>query len=152
MKHLNLVGMVLFLSSSVLPVAVFAQQPDAKPNEPQIQSQSAPVQPERTPEQSDQARKQDDRKAEDTRINRDWSTRPRYDERADMDRLRRMDQDRDSRTVGQSYRRDEDERDRGYRYGWRDRDEDRLYDNRPRHRVKTCIEYDNGDEFCRYRD
>ena len=45
------------------------------------------------------------------------------------------------------------DRDRGYRgsdrdgYGRRYDDEDR-----PRRRVKICFEYENGDEYCRYRD
>jgi hypothetical protein len=32
-------------------------------------------------------------------------------------------------------------------------DGDRGYyeDDRPRRRVKTCFEYENGDEYCRYQ-
>jgi hypothetical protein len=37
--------------------------------------------------------------------------------------------------------------------GYAERSEGRYYhDARPRPRVKTCVEYENGDEFCRYRD
>jgi hypothetical protein len=180
MSHRHLFIALFLLSGSALPVAVSAQQPDAKPSENQVQSQSTPaqsqstpaqsqgtpgqsqtipVQPERTPQQADQARQQDHRNAEDARINRDWTIRGRGDEHADMDRMRQRhmdsaDQDQDGRTVGRNWRRDSDELDRGSRYGAidRDRDEGRYYEARPRRRVKTCVEYENGDEFCRYRD
>ena len=34
----------------------------------------------------------------------------------------------------------------------RGRDDSDYYDeDRPRRRVKICIEYENGDEYCRYR-
>jgi hypothetical protein len=34
----------------------------------------------------------------------------------------------------------------------RDRDNRGYVDaDRPRRRVKVCVEYDNGDEYCRYR-
>jgi hypothetical protein len=190
MHRRNLIALSFLLAGSVLPVALFAQQPEAKPNENQVQPQTPPVQPERTPQQADQARQQGNRQAEDTRVNPDWTTRQaqtppvqpertpqqadqarqqgnrqaedtrvnpnwttrqRSDERMDMDRQRRMDQDRDDRTVGRHWRHD-DEMDRGARYGARDHDDDRFYDVRPHRRVKICIEYDNGDEFCRYRD
>jgi hypothetical protein len=70
---------------------------------------------------------------------------------------------RDDREVGQrrgdfdDYR---DHKDRD-RYGYRDNrdwdraDRDREYrnfdDDRLRRRVKVCVEYENGDEYCRYR-
>lgn len=70
---------------------------------------------------------------------------------------------RDDREMGpdQGMPRDRDG-DRGGRYagrGDRDRDyadrdkDERRYSNedRPRQRVKICIEYENGDEYCRYR-
>ncbi len=71
-----------------------------------------------------------------------------------MDRMQRhmgrmMDQDEDRRTVGRNWRRDDDDMDRGSRYGDR---EGRFGEARPHRRVKICFEYDNGDEFCRYRD
>ena len=141
-----LITLLFILTGSVLPGAVFAQQPDAKPNESQIQSQNTPVQAERTPQQSDQARQQDNRNAEGTRINPDWTTRQGNDERTD--RPRRTDQGQDNRTVGRNWHRDYDELERSSRY----RDEDRYYEDRPRRRIKTCVEYENGDEFCHYRD
>ena len=78
-----------------------------------------------------------------------------------MDRMGRG-MDWDHRKVGRDLRmrRDDDDvdrdRDRGYRgsdradregYGRGYYDEDR-----PRRRVKVCFEYENGDEYCRYRD
>lgn len=152
MSQQRLIALLFLISGSVLPVAVSAQQPDTKPTESQAQPQTTPVQPERTPQQSEQANQQDNRSAESTRINPNWTTRQNDNERADMERQHRMDQDRDNRTVGRNWRRDDDEFERGSRYGSRDRDEGRYYDTRPRRRVKTCIEYENGDEFCRYRD
>jgi hypothetical protein len=155
MNRRHLIALLLLISGAALPVPVSAQQPDAKPNENQVQSQTNPVQPERTPQQSDQARQQDNRSAEGTRINPGWTARQRDDARADMERQRRMDrvdQDQDHRTVGRNWRRDDDELGRGSRYGSMDRDGGRYYDDRRRRRVKTCIEYENGDEFCQYRD
>ena len=143
---------LLLISGAAIPVAVYAQQPDAKPTESQVQTPSTPVQPERTPQQSDQARQQDNRNAEGTGANPDWTIRQRNDERADMDRPRRMDRDQDHRTMGRNWRRDDDDFGRGSRYGSMDRDGGRYYDDRPRRWVKTCIEYENGDEFCHYRD
>lgn len=167
---------LLLVLSSFLPVTASAQQtapeaqaspqarPDVAPQQPdQVQPQKAPVQPERTPQQSDQARDRDRRSAEETRINRDWTTRQRGEERMDMDRMRQMhrqmgrmmDQDDDHRPMGQNWRRDDDYMNRGYRSPGRgeDRYEGRHYgEMQPYPRVKTCIEYENGDEFCRYRD
>jgi hypothetical protein len=54
----------------------------------------------------------------------------------------RMMEDMDHRP-NRRMQRDDEDMDRRSRY----RDEDR-----PRRRVKICFEYENGDEFCRYRD
>jgi hypothetical protein len=125
----------------------------------QSQTQNTPVQPERTPQQSDQIRDRERRNAEETRINQDWTTRQRSEDRIDRDRMsqrhmgRMMDQDDDHRTMGRNSRRDEDDVDRGRGYTSGERSEGRsYYEIRPRPRVKTCFEYENGDEFCRYRD
>ena len=133
-------------------------QPERTPQQPdQAQTQNTPVQPPRTPEQSDQARDRERRSAEDTRINRDWTTRQRGGERVDMDRMRqqmeRMMEDEDHRTTGRNWHRFDDDMDRAPRYGSMDRYEGGYhYETRPRSRVKICIEYEDGDEFCRYRD
>src|SRR3954447_22758652 len=145
MRPLNTATLLLLLASSVVPAAVSAQQPNTVPNVNQSQTQNPPVQPERTPQQSDQARKEENRSAEDTRINRDWTTRRRGDDRMGMDymRQRQMDRDEDRRTVGRNWRLDDDDMmDGRARYGNREMGR----------RIKTCIEYENGDEFCRYRD
>jgi hypothetical protein len=78
----------------------------------------------------------------------------------DKDRLRQRqmgrmmdDDDDDHQTTGRNWRRDGDEASRGSRFGYAERNEGRYsYDVRRRPRVKTCWEYENGDEFCRYRD
>lgn len=155
MRRSKVATILFLLSGSIVPVAVSAQQPDTPNSKSQPQPQNTPVQPERTPQQSDQARKQDDRSAEDTRMNPNWTTQRRDDDRADMDRMRQrqmgrmMEQEDDRRWVGRNWRRDDDDTDR--RHG--DRSEGRYYNEaRPRKRVKICVEYENGDEFCRYRE
>lgn len=148
----NLFALLVLFSGSILPGAISAQQPEEKPDESQLHTQNVPVQPERTPQQSE--RQRGNPAAEDTRINRDWTARHSDDERADMNRLqqRRMDAERDSRTVGQGARRPDEDLDRGSRYGSVYRGEGRTYEARPQRRVKTCFEYSNGEEFCRYLD
>jgi hypothetical protein len=140
-------------------------QPErTQPQSSQAETQNTPVQPPRTPQQADQARERERRSAEDTRLNRDWTARQQSEDQMDMDRMRQrhmgrmmdqdrmgrmMDQDEDHRTIGRNWRL-QDDTDRSARYGWADRSESHYY--RPRSRVKTCVEYENGDEFCRYRD
>jgi hypothetical protein len=94
-----------------------------------------PVQPERTPQQSEESRKEDRKRAEDVRVNRDWRTQPSENESMD-------------RTMGWDHRKPG----RDWRIR-RDDDDDRAFsdEDRPRRRVKICFEYENGDEFCRYR-
>jgi|SRR3954469_24432487 hypothetical protein len=115
------------------------------------------VQPERTPQQSDQARGEDQKRAEDVRVRPGWRTEERdsgMDGRRQHEMGRMMgrrdsDDDRDDRTVGRNWRmhEDEDSADRDS-YG-----RSYSYDtDRPRRRVKVCIEYADGDEYCRYRD
>ena len=139
---------VLFLSSFLVAGFALAQQPETAPGS--NETQTTPVQPDRTPQQSDQARERERKAAEDTRVKRDWTTQ-RDEDRTGMDRMRRqqhmgrMMEDTDHRTTGGTWRmqRDDEDMDRRSRY----RDEDR-----PRRRVKICFEYENGDEFCHYRD
>jgi len=139
---------ILFLSSCLVSAAALAQQAGSASGTGQ--TQAVPVQPERTPQQSDQARERERQSAEETRVNRDWTTQQRDDDRMGMgmDRMRqqrmgRMMDDMDHRTTGRSQRMQrDDDMDRRSRF-----DEDRPY-----RRVKICYEYENGDEFCRYRD
>lgn len=134
------------------------QRPGASshiPDQPKSnQTATVPVQPERSPQQSQQSREQDRDRGEDRRVGRDWRAYPSdrntmgHTSQNDMGRMRdRMEQDidRDQRT-GRDWRarREDDRADRdGYSRGY---DEDQ-----PRRRVKVCIEYENGDEYCHYR-
>ena len=149
------VATILLLSSSLVPS--FGQDEGKSPT--LSQPQTSPVQPDLTPQQSDQAKEQNRQRADDTRVNRDWRAQQRDGEnmgrtgRNDTGRMRDMDRDtdRDHRTVGRSWRmhpdddRDLDRADReGYGRGNYDED-------RPQRRVKICVEYENGDEYCHYR-
>ena len=144
---------VILGSSSLYPS--FAQD---RPNLPaSSQPQTVPVQPERTPQQSEQAREPDQKRAEDVRVRPGWRTEERdasgrdrmgQNEMGPMRGQMRRDDDRDDRTVGRNWRMrdDEDRADRdGYGRSYHDAD-------RPRRRVKICVEYADGDEYCRYRD
>ena len=142
---------ILFISSSLVPS--FAQDEGKAPTP--SQPQTTPVQPERTPQQSEQSRGQDRQRAEDTRVDRDWRAERDGDNRGrmgpnDMGRIREgmgRDMDGDRQTTGRNWRMrpDDDRADRdGYGRGYYDED-------RPRRRVKVCVEYENGDEYCHYR-
>ena len=124
--------------------------------------QTVPAQPDRNSgEQREQRTDRYQPRADDREIGPDWRMR-----RGDRDRA-----DRDDRDMGPDsrMRRDrEADRDRDLdrrRYGERGDREDRGWDadrgrdyrgyheeDRPRARVKVCVEYENGDEYCRYRD
>jgi hypothetical protein len=117
----------------------FAQQEGGSPAQspPQTaptQPQTVPVQPGRTPQQSDQSRKEDQKRAEGVQIDRGWRAHERDDDHMD----RSMGHDWDHRKPGRDWR-------------MRDEDDDNDYIDRPRRRVKICFEYENGDEYCRYR-
>ena len=146
------VATILLLSTSLVPS--FAQ--DEGKSSPSSQPQTVPVQPERSPQQSEQSRGQDRESGEDVRVRRDWRAQERDGDRVgrmdqnDMGRMREKmgrDMDGDRRTVGRNWRMrpDDDRMDRdGYGRGSYDED-------RPQRRVKVCFEYENGDEYCRYR-
>jgi hypothetical protein len=139
---------VLILSSTLAPS--FAQQPGDAPAP--SQPQTVPVQPERSPQQSEQSREQDQKRGEDVRVGRDWRTR----ERGDRDDRAMGGRDRDDRTVGRNSRMDRDsdwdrgDRDWDRRHYHRDREDD-FDEDRGRRRVKICVEYENGDEYCQNR-
>ena len=122
-------------------------QPDTKSN----QTTTVPVQPERSQQQQSQQSREEDRdRSEDRPVGRDWRAYPSDRNSMGQGRMRdRMERDTDSdhRTVGRDWRvRPDDERaDRnGYGRGYYDED-------RPRRRVKVCVEYEDGDEYCHYR-
>jgi hypothetical protein len=131
------IATVLLLSSALIPS--FAQEPEKSPAP--NQAQTTPVQPERSPQQSEQSRQQDRKAAEDVQVGRDWRAQQRDGDRMGRMGQRRMDDqyDSDHRTVGRNWQMQRD-------------DERDYYDEgRSRPRVKICTEYENGDEFCRYR-
>jgi hypothetical protein len=145
------IATLLLLSSSLVPS--FAQNEGKSPDP--SQPQTVPVQPERSPQQSQQSREEDRDRGEERQVGRDWRAHRSDSDSSghmgqnDMGRMReRMgrDMDGDHRTVGRDWRArpDDDRADRDY--GRRYYDEDR-----PRRRMKVCIEYENGDEYCRYR-
>ena len=142
---------MLILSSTLAPS--FAQQPGTAPAP--SQPQSVPVQPERSPQQSEQAREQEQKRGDDVRVGHDWRAQER-DDRGDRAMGGRDRDYRDDRTVGRSSRMDREsdydrwDRDWDRRHHYRDRWSD-LDDDRGRRRVKICVEYENGDEYCRYR-
>jgi hypothetical protein len=130
--------MALAVASTLLlsfTLPTFAQEEGKAPTQSQPQTapappQTVPVQPQRTPQQSEQYRKEDRSRGEDVRIGRDWTAQEPE-----------MGRDWDHRKPGRDWRMRRDyEDDRGY-----------YDDDRPRHRVKICFEYENGDEYCRYR-
>jgi len=147
MRIIALAAMLL-MSSSLVPI--FAEDQSGTPG-PQ---QASPVQPERSPQQSDQSQQQDRNRAGDVQVGRDWRAQPR-DDRSDHSASRDR-YDRDDRTVGRNWRMDRGgDREWDRRDAYRDReydDQDRGFDEqRGRRRVKICVEYENGDEYCRYR-
>jgi len=135
------VATILLLSSSLVPS--FAQNEGRPPTS--SQPQTVPVQPERTPQQSEQSREQDRQRSDDTRLGPDWRVQ------RDGDRMGRMDRE-DMGRMMDNMRRDMDSDHRTVGRGWRMRPDDRYPDeDRLRRRVKVCFEYENGDEYCRYR-
>jgi hypothetical protein len=136
------------LARGKLPCAhLFWPRSDRSDRMGQTDQAQTPVQPERTPRQSEQSRDQERNRAEDVRVGRGWRTQGRDDERSDRMGYNDMGRTRDQ-TVGRNWRTrpDDDRADRdGYGRGYYDED-------RPRRRVKVCVEYADGDEYCRYKD
>jgi hypothetical protein len=152
----------LFLLSSSLVPAIAQQQanPSAQSQPETGQPQTVPVQPERTPQQSEQSRAHEQKRGEDVQVGRDWRTQSRDDDHMGrmgenhmgrmmehMDHMERMMEHMD-RQMRRAM-----EREQGY-YG--DRGHGDGYDrgdyDEARRRVKICVEYENGGEYCRYRD
>jgi hypothetical protein len=145
----------LLLASSTL--SSFAEDQGRPPISP---PQMAPAQPAPTGQDAQQPREQrtdrDQAKGDDREVGRDWRMhrggdvdRMDHDMGANMgrsDREEYRDPDKDRGRYG-----DRDNGDRGWDRGDRDRDYRRYDEDRPRRRVKVCIEYDNGDEYCRYK-
>jgi len=147
---------VLLASSSLYPL--FAQEEGKAPTgAPQT---GAPAQTDqKSPQQSDQRIGRDQPSADDRemghdgRMHRGDGDRMGRDDRETgpdwgMHRDREMGRDRDMDRG--RYR---ERGDRDWDHADRDRDNRGYIDEaRPRHRVKVCVEYENGDEYCRYKE
>lgn len=153
---------ILLLSTSLAPA--FAEEAEKTPTQSQLetapaqgQPQTVPVQPERTPQQSEQSLAPDQKRAQDVQVGRDWRTQPRD---GDMGRLSSTDMAQMMERMAsmcQNMQRMMEQMHAGMRGGRMDRSTDRgygdgQYEDRSPRRAKVCIEYENGDELCRYRD
>ena len=153
MRAFLLATMLLAASSSLS--SSFAQD-QGEPKSSAGVPQTIPAQPDQnTQQQWDQRTDRDRSKDDDRAMGNDRMMR-----RGDSDRM-----GRDGREMGYMHRDRETGRDREMdrgRYSDREnRDDDsanrdgdtRGYSDeiRPRHRVKICVEYDNGEEYCRYK-
>src|ERR1700730_6508036 len=155
---------MLLASSSLYPS--FAQEEGKAPVEAPQTGVPAPTdQKSQQQQQQDQRTGRDQTRSDDREMGRDCMIgREGMMRRGDGDRM-----GHDDREMGRDWRMHRDReagRDRDKdreRYGergdrdWdragRDRDNRGYYDqDRPRRRVKICVEYENGDEYCRYRE
>ena len=128
---------VLLASSSLCPS--FAQEQGKAP--PVAQPQTVPAQPDQNSQQQrDQRTDRDQPRADDREMGRDWRMR------------RDRDDDRDNQKDRGRYGDRGDRDDREWNRAVREHDYRGYYEeDRPRRRVKVCVEYENGDEYCRYR-
>jgi hypothetical protein len=152
---------ILLASSSLYPS--FAQD---EGKAPAAAPQTVPAQTnQNSPPQQDQRNGGDQPRTDNREMGCDWRMHP-----GDGDHMGHDDRmGRDDRGMGRDWRmhrvreagrdRDKDRERYGERGGrdWdradRDRDNRGYYDqDRPRRRVKICVEYENGDEYCRYRE
>ena len=150
------IAALLLASSSLCPSLA---QEQGKP--PVTAPQIVPAQPDQNSQQPrDQRSDRDQPRADDRELGRDWRMRRGDDDRQGRDdremgpdwrmhRDRDADWDRDKDRGRYGERRDRD--DRGWDRADRGRDYRGYDEDRPRRRVKVCVEYENGDEYCRYR-
>lgn len=130
----------------------------------QAQAEGSKAEPSQSAQQTDQPRAQGQRSADNMGMNQDRTVQQqaeerikRAEERMIIDRIRQrlMEERGDQQTTGRNSHPDDDNMNPGpgygSRYGSAAPGEGRDYDARPYPRVKTCLEYENGDEFCRYR-
>ena len=106
----------------------------------------------------DQRTGRDPSRTDEREMGPDWRMRRGVGERVgrderEMGRAPRMSRDQDDYREGDGDRGRYGARgDRDGGYSDRDKDNRGYFDeDRPRRRVKICVEYDNGDEYCRYR-
>jgi hypothetical protein len=142
---------LLLGSSSLCPS--FAQE-QAKPSQakPPIDAPQTGAPAQNSEQPRDQRTGRDPSRADDRETGPDWRMRRGDVERMGRDRTEsgpdpRMQRDRDWDRGRYGARRDRDED-----YADRDNDNWGYFDeDRPRRRVKICVEYENGDEYCRYK-
>ena len=148
---------VLMVSSSLSSFAQGEGKPPVSPPQ-SVPAQSAPAD-QNAQQPRDQRTDRSQSRGDEREMGRDWRMG-----RGDGDRM-----GRDDRDVGPEMRRgdrneyrdrdkdrgrygDRDDRDnQGWDRAERDRDYRSYDDDRARRRVKVCVEYENGDEYCRYR-
>src|ERR1700730_4949752 len=159
---------MLLASSSLYPS--FAQEEGKAPvGAPQT---GVPAQTDqKSQQQVDQRTSRDQPRGDDREMGREWMMRHGDGDRMGRDGMMgRGDDDRmggDDREMGPDRRMHRDrepgrdrDMDRGRCRARRDRDGDYAHRNnkgysdedRPRRRVKVCVEYENGDEYCRYKE
>ena len=145
---------LLLGSSSLCPS--FAQE-QAKPSQAKPPVDVAqPGAAARTDQNSEQPRDQrtgrDQSRSDEREMGPDWRMRRgdgermgRYGREMGPDPRMQRDRDWDRGRYSARWDRDED-------YADRDNDDRGYFDeDRPRRRVKICVEYENGDEYCRYK-
>ena len=151
-----IIATVLLASSSLYPLSA-QEEGKAPTGAPQT---GAPAQTDqKSPQQPDQRIGRDQPRADDREIGHDGRMH-----RGDGDRMGRDDREtgpdrgmhRDSemgRDRDMDRGRYRERGDRDWDHADRDRDNRGYIDeDRPRHRVKVCVEYANGDEYCRYKE
>lgn len=145
----------MLLASSSL--CSFAQEPGkspaAAPQAPAQTDQNAPPPP-------DQRGGREQQRSDNREMGPDWKMRRSDGDRMGRDdremghggMMRRDDGDRMDRDRDKERGRYQERGDRDWDRADRDRDIRGYADaERPRRRVKICVEYENGDEYCRYR-
>ena len=149
----SVLAMLLLASSSLCS---FAQEQGKAPQTGlPTQSEAAAATDQKPSPPPDQNAGRDQQRTEDREMGRDWKLRRSGEsERAGREdreigrgeMMRRGDGDRMGREKPATSLEalwDRMDRDRDYRG---------YHDDRPRRRIKVCVEYDNGDEYCRYRN
>lgn len=168
MRILLLATTILLASSSLCPS--FAQEAEKADRPPAKTDQKTAVSPQSdqsTQQPQDQRTSNGQTKDDDRGVGHDWKMHRRDNDRSD---------DHNNRAIGQDSRMHRDDSNRGradqemsqngrMEHGGdrsrqdcggyeRERGRDRndvFEEGRGRRRVKICVEYENGDEYCRYR-
>jgi cytoskeletal protein RodZ len=159
------IAIIFFLVSGFVPVVGFAQQTttDASQASPAQTGQSqqqhadqrqAPSQTQPSGQAQNQSTKVEPAPSADQIAQQQAEERiKRAEERMIVDRIRQrlMEERENQQNSGRNSRTDDDNMNPRPGYGLAPGGARYSYEPRPYPRVKTCIEYENGDEFCRYR-